>query len=80
MALTSLGVALWEVRRFDEAITAHQDAAAIYRETGDEYRENIALNKLKDDQAGRAVGVSPFPDATPSLSPTHSLLGNRSRN
>jgi hypothetical protein len=34
MALDNLGVALVEVRRFEEAISAHQDAAAIFRETG----------------------------------------------
>jgi tetratricopeptide (TPR) repeat protein len=34
------------VRRFDEAITAHQTAAAIYRETGDRHREGTALNNL----------------------------------
>jgi hypothetical protein len=32
--LGNLGLALREVRRFEEAITAHQDAAAIYRATG----------------------------------------------
>jgi tetratricopeptide (TPR) repeat protein len=34
------------VRRFDEAITAHQDAAAIFRETGDRHSEGSALNNL----------------------------------
>ena len=38
-ALTNLGLALREVRRFEEAITACQDAAAICRETGDRHRE-----------------------------------------
>jgi len=32
MALNNLGLALREARRFDEANTAHQDAAAVYRE------------------------------------------------
>jgi tetratricopeptide (TPR) repeat protein len=41
-ALTILGLALQEVRRFDEATTACQDAAAIYRETG----EGLALGGL----------------------------------
>ncbi len=45
-ALTNLGDALREVRRFGEAITAHQDAAAIYRDTGDRHREAMALNNL----------------------------------
>jgi hypothetical protein len=39
------------VRRFDQAITAHQDAAAIFRETGDQHREGQTLNSLKDAQA-----------------------------
>ena len=57
--LNNLGVALREVRRFEEAITAHQDAAAIYRETGDRHREGEALNNL-----GLAlVGVRRFEEA-----------------
>jgi hypothetical protein len=34
------------VRRFKEAITAHQDAAAIYREAGAQRREGMTLNNL----------------------------------
>ncbi len=34
------------MRRFDEAITAHQDAAAIFRETGDRHSEGMALGNL----------------------------------
>ena len=45
-ALANLGNALRNVRRFEEAITAHRDAAAIYRETGDRHREGTALNNL----------------------------------
>ena len=45
-ALNNLGLALREVRRFEEAISAHQDAAAIYRETGDRHREGEALDNL----------------------------------
>ena len=45
-ALTSLGNALQAVRRFEEAITACQDAAGIYRDTGDRHREGGALNNL----------------------------------
>jgi hypothetical protein len=40
------GLDLNEVPRFDEAITACQDAAAIYRETGDQYREGITRENL----------------------------------
>ena len=46
MALTNLGDALPEVRRFEEAITACQDAAAIFREIGDRHGEGMALNNL----------------------------------
>jgi tetratricopeptide (TPR) repeat protein len=46
VALTSLGNALVEVRRFEEAIGAHQDAAAIFWETGDRHREGAALSNL----------------------------------
>ena len=53
MALNNLGLALVEVRRFEEAITAHQDAAAIYRETGDRYGEVIALDNLEADRAAK---------------------------
>ena len=45
-ALTNLGVALVEVRRFEEAVSAHRDAAAIFRETGDRHREGTALTNL----------------------------------
>jgi hypothetical protein len=41
------------VRRFEEAITAHRDAAAIYRETGDGRREDSALENLGRLQAAR---------------------------
>ncbi len=45
-ALTILGLVLGYARRFEEAITAHQDAAAIYRQTGDRHREGMALGNL----------------------------------
>ena len=34
------------MRRFEEAITAHHAAAAIYRETGDRHGEGLALEGL----------------------------------
>ena len=34
------------MRRFEEAITAYQDAAAIFRETGDRHGEGMALTNL----------------------------------
>jgi hypothetical protein len=43
------------VRRFAEAITAHQDAAAIFRETGDQHREEIAVDNLERAQAAKAA-------------------------
>jgi hypothetical protein len=54
-ALGNLGTALRDVRRFDEAITAHQDAAAIHRETGDGLAltrpggRNLVLRRVTDD-------------------------------
>ena len=34
------------MQRFEEAITAHQDAAEIFRETGDRHGLGMALNNL----------------------------------
>ncbi len=42
-----------EAGQFEEAITAFQDAAAIYRETGDRYREGIALESLERARAAQ---------------------------
>jgi hypothetical protein len=46
VALSSLGIALAELRRFEEAITAHQEAVAIFRDMGDRYGEGTALGNL----------------------------------
>jgi len=46
ISLGSLGEAFCGARRFDEAITACQDAAAICRETGDRHAEGSALDSL----------------------------------
>jgi tetratricopeptide (TPR) repeat protein len=45
-SLTNLGNALAEVRRFDEAVTAHRTAAAIFRKAGDRRGEGTALANL----------------------------------
>jgi len=45
-ALTNLGLALYGLRRYDEAVTAHQDAAAIFRQTGNRHGEGDVLNNL----------------------------------
>ncbi|MET9339034.1 hypothetical protein [Nonomuraea sp. NPDC003804] len=47
-ALNNLGIALREVRRFEEAITAHQDAAVIFAEMGDTYSLGVARANLED--------------------------------
>lgn len=60
MALTNLGNALAQVRRFAEAVTAHRDAVAIFRVTGDKHSEGQALNNL--GAALREVGR--FDEAT----------------
>ena len=46
MALNNLGVALAEVGRLEEAMTALHDIATIFRETGDRHREGMALGNL----------------------------------
>ena len=45
-ALGNLGDALRQVGRFEEAITACQDAAIFFRQTGDRHREGGVLNNL----------------------------------
>ena len=44
--LSNLSPALLGVGRFEDAITASQGAAAIFRETGDRHGEGQALNNL----------------------------------
>ncbi|MFB7260777.1 tetratricopeptide repeat protein [Streptomyces nojiriensis] len=55
-ALNNLGLALGEVRRFEEAINAHTQALAICRELGDRRGEGQVLNNL--GLALRKVGQS----------------------
>jgi hypothetical protein len=50
-ALTQRGWALNEVRRFEEAIAAHQAAVDTCQETRDPYGEGIALENLKRARA-----------------------------
>jgi tetratricopeptide (TPR) repeat protein len=45
-ALVYLGLAMREVRRFEEAITAHTQARDIYRDLGDRHGEGTAWNNL----------------------------------
>jgi tetratricopeptide (TPR) repeat protein len=45
-ALRILGIGLWRVRRYEEAVTTHKNAAAIFRESGDRYDEGRALTDL----------------------------------
>jgi len=45
-AWTNFGLALQEVRRFDEAIQAHQHAVQIFRQVGDRRHEGTAWNNL----------------------------------
>jgi tetratricopeptide (TPR) repeat protein len=59
-ALGDLGIALREVRRFDEAIGARQGAAVIFREVGDRHSEgrtltNLGLVHREMRQPGRAA-------------------------
>jgi hypothetical protein len=57
-ALNNLGLALRKVRRFEEAITAHQDAAAIFRETGGRRWENMVLGNRERYRADQAIESS----------------------
>ena len=41
---TNLGAALRKAGRFEDAITANQEAAAIFRQTGDDHREGKTRN------------------------------------
>ena len=58
-ALTNLGLALYGLRRWEEAVTVQQEAAAIFAETGDRHGQAHALNNLglalhgvhRDDEA-----------------------------
>jgi tetratricopeptide (TPR) repeat protein len=54
VALNNLGLALQDVRRFLEAIDAHGKAADIFRETGDQAREDDALNNIRVAQNNMA--------------------------
>jgi tetratricopeptide (TPR) repeat protein len=45
-ALDNLGLTLVDLRRFEEAISAHREAAEIQREAGDRRGEGMALNNL----------------------------------
>ena len=55
LTLHDLSMALREVGRFEEAITAHPGAAVTLRETGDLHREGEALENLGNElrEAGR---------------------------
>jgi tetratricopeptide (TPR) repeat protein len=45
-ALDNLGIALRQLRRFEEAISAHRDAAAIFREASDWHGESMSVDNL----------------------------------
>jgi hypothetical protein len=46
------------VRRFEEAISAHQDAAAIYRETRDRHSEDVTVGNLEQDRSALATEIA----------------------
>jgi hypothetical protein len=53
MALNNLGITLRAAGRYGEAITAHQEAVAIFRETGDQHNERVALHDLEAARAAQ---------------------------
>lgn len=52
MALDNLGRALHAAGRRDDAIDAWQEAAAIFRETGDDHSEGAALAEIDAAETG----------------------------
>jgi tetratricopeptide (TPR) repeat protein len=46
LALANLGAALWELRRFEEAITACHEAVTIFQDTGEKHDEGLARTNL----------------------------------
>jgi hypothetical protein len=50
----SLTLALQVKPRFEEAVKANQDAATIFRKTGDRHREGIALNSQELDRTAQS--------------------------
>jgi hypothetical protein len=54
LALNNLGIALRNVRRFEGALSSHQDAAGIFRETSDRHSEDIALRNVDADRTAQA--------------------------
>jgi tetratricopeptide (TPR) repeat protein len=51
-ALSNLGGAYLELRRFGEAIACYRDALAVFRETGDRRAEGVTLDGLGDAYGG----------------------------
>jgi hypothetical protein len=60
-----LGVALRKTGQLEEAITAHRDAAAIMRETGEGHGDAIALTNIELDRATQRLAERPTSMATP---------------
>jgi tetratricopeptide (TPR) repeat protein len=61
MTLDNLGLALQQVRRYEEAIAACQQAVAMHQETGDRYRQSIAQANLDPALAKQYRGRKTFP-------------------
>jgi tetratricopeptide (TPR) repeat protein len=77
-ALTNLGLALFRVRRLDEAVRAHQDAAVIFRGTGDRPGEGAARNNLGLALHGldrNSEAIRAHQDAAAIFRETHDRLG-----
>ena len=64
-------------RRFEEAITALQDAAAIFRETGDRHSEGVALANLEAARPRSSRARSRGCTGNNCMKPSESELGIR---
>jgi hypothetical protein len=52
---SEVGLRLTGMRRFAEAIRAHQEAIAIFQETGDRHGEDAAAKNLESDRAAQSA-------------------------
>jgi len=60
-ALMNLGLALYGLRRYDEAVVAQRDATAILSECGDQRDRADALNNLGLAERARPGSAAPVP-------------------
>jgi len=72
-------MALRNARRFDEAISAYQEAAAIYCEVGDRHGEGVALKNLESIQAAAKGLCAPQDERATIVTRTYDSAAEASR-